>query len=73
MRKKGLALLALVLVLAGICMAALADTVYCPTCYGEMKLVRVIKEPYCETKGSREYVCDKGHKQTVSVRALGHA
>ena len=73
MRKKGLALLALVLVLAGICMAALADTVYCLTCYGEMKLVRVIKEPYCETKGSREYVCDKGHKQTVSVRALGHA
>ena len=73
MRKKGLALLALVLVLMGICAAALADTVYCQACYGVMTPGRMIKDPFCESKGSREYVCDKGHKQTVSVRALGHA
>ena len=72
MKKKLLALLLLALVLAGLCAAALADEVYCPTCYETMKLKKVISEPYCTTKGSREYICKNGHTLTVTVAALGH-
>ena len=44
------------------------------TCYGVMTPGRMIKDRSASRRGSGNTSCDKGaHKQTVSVRALGHA